>query len=86
MVIDTSKMLNGSWKTTVSGAIGAGLIWLNSYLQNSHTINWHDPQLLIGLAMAVMGYVAKDSNVTGGTVVNSNNDPKAVAATAVPKV
>ena len=49
-----------NWKTTVFG-LGAGALNL---LANG--TNWK--QVLLSLAVAGVGLVAKDSNVTGGTV------------------
>jgi hypothetical protein len=88
MVIDTSKVLSGSWKTTVFGLTSAVAMFV---LANPGLFQkWPWMVTVAGFVatggLAALGIVGKDSNVTGGTVVNSNNDPKAVAATAVPKV
>ena len=77
MVIDTSKLSAGSWKTTVAGWLSGGLLFLQSYLSNGHALNWHDPALLVGLGLAILGTAAKDSNVTGGTVLQTGAVPDA---------
>ena len=77
MVIDTSKILSSSWKTTVGGFVTGGLVFLNSYLQNVHTVNIHDPKFWMAFALAAWGYVQKDSNVTGGTTLASGAVPDA---------
>jgi hypothetical protein len=56
-----------SWKTTLAGGIPGVLLFAQSWLANGHTLNWHDPALLVGLALAAMGGFSKDYNVTGGT-------------------
>src|ERR1017187_5197198 len=88
MVLDTSKLSVGSWRTTLVGCAFAGMTFLQSWLANSKTINWHDPVLLIGLGMAVLGFVAKDSNKTGGTslVANAIPDARLHAEAVVAKV
>lgn len=79
MVIDTSRLGAGSWKTTASGLVtaAAGFIVANPELFVNH-------QMLLKLAMYMMvgglasiGLFAKDSNVTGGTTLQSNAVPDA---------
>ena len=54
-----------NWKTTVTGIVGASAYWLAAYLQSGKL----DPkEIAIGLAVVVLGALAKDLNVTGGTV------------------
>ena len=73
MVIDTHNM--GSWKTTIAGLAGAILTVVVQYTQNNHKFDWH--QLSIPVTIAVLGFLAKDSNVTGGTTLQSNAVPDA---------
>lgn len=75
MVIDTSRI--GSWKTTLSGCVTGGLLFLQSWIANGKTINFHDPMLLVGLGVAVFGIVAKDGNKTGGTSLVPGSVPDA---------
>jgi len=92
MVLDTSKLFSGSWKTTVGGLVVAVFIGLSSYLSDGHTLNYKDPLLWAAVGVAVKGFFEKDGNVTGGTTPNPNNSPAAVVATTqsanpfVPKV
>jgi hypothetical protein len=77
MVIDTSKLNAGSWKTTVGGLVTGGLLFLSSYLQNGHAVNIHDPKFWMAFAVAAWGYVQKDKDVTGGTKLSSGAVPDA---------
>jgi hypothetical protein len=54
-----------SWKTTLVGAIGAVAVAVYPLITTGH-IDWRN----VGLAalIAIFGFIAKDSNVTGGTV------------------
>ena len=56
-----------SWHTTLTGLLTAAILWLQSYLQSGHHLNFHDPILIVGLAAAVLGALSKDSDATGGT-------------------
>jgi len=49
-----------NWQTTLAGNSGAALLFLQSWLANGHKLNWHDPALLIGLVIALLGIVAGD--------------------------
>jgi hypothetical protein len=53
-----------SWKTTVVGAILALIIAIQPLIATG-TIDWK--QVIIAGLIAVLGYVAKDRDVTGGT-------------------
>ena len=92
MVIDTSKVSLGSWKTTLGGFVTGGLIFLSSYLTNGNTVNIHDPKFWMAFACAAWGYVQKDSNKTGGTSLVAGAVPdatlhaEAAVAAAAPKV
>jgi hypothetical protein len=77
MVIDTSKVNFGSWKTTLGGFVSGGLLFISSYLSNGHTINIHDPKFWGAFVVAAWGYVQKDSGVTGGTKLASGSVPDA---------
>jgi hypothetical protein len=92
MILDTSKLTAGSWKTTVGGFITGGLVFLSSYLQNGRTVNIHDPKFWMAFVLAAWGYVQKDSGVTGGTTLANGAIPDATLhaaaanEAAVPKV
>lgn len=49
-----------NWKTTIAGFTGGGLTLYAGGTDFKH--------ILLALALAGLGSVAKDSNVTGGTV------------------
>jgi uncharacterized membrane protein len=71
---------SSNWKTTIAGLAGAILTVVLQYTSNGDQLNWK--QLPVPITIALLGFLAKDFNTTGGTVQNSNNDPKVVAATA----
>ena len=73
-----------SWKTTIAGLAGAVLTVVVQYSQNGNKLDWH--QLPLPLTIAILSFFAKDFNVTGGNVANSDNNSAVVAATAVPEV
>jgi hypothetical protein len=50
----------GSWRTTLIGNSTGVLLFLQSWLSRGHKIDWHDPALLIGLALAAIGTIASD--------------------------
>ena len=58
---------NTSWKTTVVGALLAIVIAVQPILATG-TIDWK--AVILAALVALLGYLAKDSNVTGGTVSN----------------
>ena len=71
-----------SWKTTSAGIlmiVGAIVGLVFAFI--NHSINEAN---VMGALTAVVGgvglLVAKDNNVTGGTIVSANNDPDAVKA------
>jgi len=76
-----------SWKTTVSGFIAAASSFIVAYPSDFAKWPWVGHLAAFTLAGGLAGFAlaAKDSNVTGGTTVNSSNDPSAVKATAVVK-
>jgi hypothetical protein len=56
-----------NWKTTAAGIVGALITWLpqvQGALANGEKINWS--VMAIGLAILILGVLAKDWNVTGG--------------------
>lgn len=57
-----------NWKTTLIGALLAGLSFLAIYQSNGGALDkWQ--QWIIPALIAVMGYLAKDAGVTGGLKV-----------------
>jgi len=60
-------MKNTSWKTTLIGAILAIVIAVQPLIATG-TIDWK--AVIVAALIAGLGFVAKDSNVTGGTVSN----------------
>jgi hypothetical protein len=87
MVIDTSKLTSGSWKTTVLGLISAAATFIVANPDMFSKWPWLRTVAVFVMTggLAGLGLTAKDSSVTGGTKANPTNDPAAVAATAVPK-
>src|ERR1017187_7846366 len=79
MVIDTSKISTGSWKTNVAAVVTfvAGFILINPAL----FVKWpivYELAKYVGVGGVGVGFFsAKDSNVTGGTVLQSNAIPDA---------
>lgn len=59
-----------SWRTTLCGCISGVLLFLNSWINAGHRLDWHDPKLFLGFAFAIWGAVQKDNNVTGGDKPN----------------
>jgi phosphotransferase system glucose/maltose/N-acetylglucosamine-specific IIC component len=53
-----------NWQTTVAGLLGAIAVNLIPLLQGAWTWN----QLYVGIALAVLGFFAKDYNTTGNGV------------------
>jgi hypothetical protein len=54
-----------SWKTTVLGAVIAAIVAIQPIISTGN-VDWK----AVGLAalIAALGFVAKDSNVSGGTI------------------
>jgi hypothetical protein len=70
-------------KTTILGIIGA--IWLTIQpLISTGTFDFSkDWKNIIGaVIVALLGYFAKDYNVTGGTTINTSNDASVVKKSA----
>lgn len=55
-------MKTNSWKTTVTGICGALLINVVPLLQTG-TYSWQ--AIVVGVVVAIIGYLAKDWNVSG---------------------
>lgn len=67
-VNNTRYHIMKNWRTTLIGAVLAGLSFLAIYQSNGGALdNWQ--QWIIPVLIAVMGYVAKDAGVTGGLKV-----------------
>jgi hypothetical protein len=56
-----------SWKTTALGLVSAALGFWQAYMIHSWAAIFHDPTTLALFALALLGAVSKDHNVTGGT-------------------
>ncbi len=70
--------MQNSNKTTIAGFIG-GLIpiimaLLNAY-QSGQFNGQNSSQIATGIAIMVLGYLAKDFNVTGGNIDNNKTVP-----------
>ena len=95
MVIDTGKMLTGSWKTTLFGLISAAAVFVVA--NPSMFARWPWLPTVAGFVatggLAALGISGKDSGVTGGTKLESGAVPDATlhaeakteAAAAPPK-
>jgi len=59
--------MNTSYKTTIIGIILAVFVAIQPILE-SGSINWKS--LILAALIAALSYLAKDNNVTGGTVDN----------------
>lgn len=59
-----------NWKTSLVGVIGGLIVMLPTIIKAATTpdgkVNW--AQVATGAALAMVGMLAKDHNVTGGTV------------------
>ena len=80
MVLDTTKLNMGSWKTTLSGLVtaGAGFIVANPELFANHPAILKFAMYVMVGGLASIGIFAKDSNKTGGTSLVPNSTPDAV--------
>jgi len=81
MVIDTSKLTSGSWKTTVTGILtaAAGFVTFSPALFTGPKWAWVNElakYVMIG-GLAGMGLASKDNNVTGGTKLTPDAIPDA---------
>ncbi|KAB0665656.1 hypothetical protein F6V25_08005 [Oryzomonas japonica] len=55
-----------NWKTTLAGIIGAVVAYTVTAVQSGNAWDWK--AWALGIPTLVLGFLAKDSNVTGGTV------------------
>jgi hypothetical protein len=58
-----------NWKTTLSGAVSGLIIFFYGLLESlkaGQAFDFRD--MLLGLGLTMLGFLAKDMNVTGGTV------------------
>jgi hypothetical protein len=62
------SFLMKNYKTTLAGIVGALAIWLPQLQIAMKTGKPDWGQLILGLAVLLFGALAKDFNVTGGTV------------------
>ena len=87
MVIDTSKLLGGSWKTTAFGIISAaaGFVILHPQYFAAHAYIVDIANYVLMGGLAGLGLAGKDSNVTGGDKLNTTNDPAVVTTSATKK-
>jgi hypothetical protein len=69
-----------SWKTTLAGALMA----LGAYFQTLEGVYLIVGQVLVIGAPILMGLFAKDSNVTGGSVVQPSTEAAKEAITTAP--
>ena len=70
-----------NWKTLLAGLITGIPPLLDALLTAYHAGYFTDKsgtQLAMGVGLILLGVLAKDHNVTGGTVVNSPNDASEV--------
>jgi hypothetical protein len=68
-----------SWRTTLVGVAAAFYAAWNGFGDGSISMAIHDPRVQLAVFAAALGYLAKDSQVTGGTV-GQPSTPKALDA------
>ena len=71
-----------SWKTTLAGLAAAAASVVVSEPQDFPHWAIVAAKIIMAGGIAGLGLVAKDSNVTGGSVANTTNKPDVVAGTA----
>ena len=79
MVIDTSKLASGSWKTTLIGLVSAaaGFVAFSPALFVKWPwVNEVAKYIMVG-GLAGLGLAAKDTDRTGGTVLQAGAVPDA---------
>lgn len=74
------KNLLTNWKTSGVALLSAILGLLNYIYPDSFTTQLNVQ--ILGILVLVFGLVAKDSSVTGGTVINNPNDASVVKEAA----
>lgn len=57
------KNIAANWKTTLAGAITGGTISIDALIETGLTKGWK--QALVGLAIMLIGFFAKDGDTTG---------------------
>lgn len=65
------SLLGKNWRTSLAGLIEGAIPigWAILDAINSGALNGkHGGALVLGIAMIIKGFVAKDGNVTGGTI------------------
>jgi hypothetical protein len=75
-----------SWKTTALGAASLFLAAMQTYHDPTWSIALHDPQVQTTVALGILGLLAKDSNVTGGTKGTPSTPAALRAANQAPAV
>ena len=56
-----------SWRTALVGVLSVFYAAMNAYGDGSLQMAIHDPKVQIAVLVALLGILAKDSQVTGGT-------------------
>lgn len=65
------SLLGANWRTTLAGAVAAGV---DAYREGAFSDPTDYKKWLLPVAFAVFGFLTKDKSVTGGSV---RNDPPA---------
>ena len=73
-----------SWKTTLFGILAALVGVAQGIKIHSWSMALRDPTVQLAIASAVIGVMAKDSNVTGGTVGQPSTPEALTAANQAP--
>lgn len=84
MVIDTSKFLSGSWKTSAIAVLAAAYGFFQLYMISDwkHFVTevLGNPTMIVLFLLVLLGWNSKDSNVTGGTTPVTEEAKARVAA------
>lgn len=75
------NLTGSSWKTTLAGIIsglGVGVDALITAFQQGAFNGKTGAQLAVAIGLVLLGVFSKDVNVTGGTVVNTENNAAVV--------
>lgn len=62
-----SSLLGNNWRTTLVGLLGAALVAVGNYINSGGHFTLQG--LATAAGVAALGFLSKDSVVTGGTVV-----------------
>lgn len=76
--------LPANWRAQIPGILASIGLFLTSYVQQGHRIDFKDPLFWAAVFAAISAYWGKAKNVTGGITPNSQNDPDAVRTTLGP--